>query len=99
MNRKIRSLISNGLCISGSWSQLTSPFWRRPLSMNRGCLSGERGRPGCTGRRLADRNQAGPPPRGFGGTPNPAGETPALPIAPSGSGLNSRPIFEGVPYP
>ena len=47
--------------------------------MNRGVLHGERGRPGCTGRRLADRNQAGPPPRVFGGTPNTAGETPTLP--------------------
>ncbi len=40
--------------------------------MSRGCLSGERGRPGCTGRRLADRHQAGPPSRVFGGTPNTA---------------------------
>ena len=36
MNRKMRSLISNGLCISGSWPQLTSNFWRCPLSMNLG---------------------------------------------------------------
>ena len=36
MNRKMRSLISNGLCISGSWPQLTSDFWRCPLSMNLG---------------------------------------------------------------
>ncbi len=48
--------------------------------MNRGCWNGERGRPGC-GRRDADRNQAGAPPRRSGGTPNPAGETPALPPA------------------
>ena len=54
--------------------------------MNRDVLHGERGRPGCTGRRPADRNRDGTPQRGSGGTPNPAGETPALPIAPSGSG-------------
>ena len=36
MNRKMRSLISNGLGISGSWPQLTSHFWRCSLSINSG---------------------------------------------------------------
>src|SRR6266542_2222682 len=35
MNLKTRGLIANELRISGSWSQLTSKFWRCSLSMNR----------------------------------------------------------------
>ncbi len=78
----------------GSWPQ-SEPARLGGSPMNLGILNGERGRPGCTGRRLADRNQTDPPPRGFGGTPNPAGETPALPSGPSGSWSQSEPARLG----